>query len=108
MAKRRFGDDDKNLESSEEKSVAEDTPFTPEPAKTLESAKPTETKSAAPAEEKKPPAQSVPLRVFVNVSGRKPDQMAGFVYHAKKEKLGPRSVPEWRAEFEKFLARPVK
>jgi len=105
MAKRKFGDPE-NLESYDDNMPVDEKPAEPtKPPENLESKK-SETKPVA--EEKKPPAQCVDLRVFVKVAGPKPDQMAGFVYHAKKNKLGPMSVNEWRAEHKKFMAQPVK
>jgi hypothetical protein len=37
---------------------------------------------------------------------KREDQCAGFAYHAKS--MGPRTIPEWRAEFAKFMAKPIK
>lgn len=54
-----------------------------------------------------PPAQSVGLRVFATVSGLKLDQLAGFVYYAQKNNLGPMSMSDWKVEHDKFLSRPV-
>lgn len=103
MAKHKFGDP-QNLESSEEKSVEETEPSSPpEPPKNLESPKETATETEATA-----PVQSVALRVFANGSGHKADQMAGFVYYATKNKLGPMSMTAWHAELAKFSATPVK
>lgn len=49
----------------------------------------------------------VSLDVFVAVSGQKPDQLAGFCSWAKRKKLAPRTIPEWKAELETFSNRPV-
>lgn len=54
------------------------------------------------------PDDGVPLRVFLTVCGKKADQVAGFARHASHEKLGPRSIADWRAEFQKFMDRPVR
>ena len=49
----------------------------------------------------------VPLRVFMRTSGKRWDQIAGFVCHAQANKLGPRTMLDWRAELEKFMNSPV-
>ena len=50
---------------------------------------------------------TVDLRVFIAVSGVKPDQMGGFSYYAKATKLGPLSIPKWREAYQEFLDKPV-
>lgn len=58
-----------------------------------------------------PPAVELPavrLEVFARVHGAKWDQFAGFRAWATQQKLAPRSVPEWRAEFLKFQKKPTK
>ena len=65
-----------------------------------------ETKEESPKSEDDKP--KVDLRVFSQVSGKKWDQMAGFQSWAKRMKLGPRSIPEWRETFKKFMNTPVK
>lgn len=47
------------------------------------------------------------LRVFATIAGPKWDQMAGFVSHAKRNKLGPLTMEDWQAEFKKFQEKPV-
>lgn len=49
----------------------------------------------------------VPLRVFIASSGIRWDQMAGFRSFAKRHKMGPLTIPEWREEFAAFMKRPV-
>lgn len=49
----------------------------------------------------------VGIEVFVVVSGHKPDQLAGFVSWAKRKKMTPRTIPEWKAELTTFGNRPV-
>lgn len=49
----------------------------------------------------------VALRVFIASGGIRWDQMAGFKYYATRAKMGPLSIPEWRAAFKKFMKRPV-
>jgi len=68
--------------------------------------KSSETKPVAQPEDKTEP-QMVPLKVFVAVSGQKPDQMAGFSYFANREKLTPRSIKDWREAYAKFMATPI-
>lgn len=64
----------------------------------------------AKVEEKPAPAkeQRVGLEVFASVGGHKWDQLAGFVRHAERQKIGPRSVTQWREELRKFNDRPVR
>ena len=50
----------------------------------------------------------IELRVFHKIHGAKPDQLAGFVAHAKAQKLGPLTVDEWRAAYAIFMGSPVK
>ena len=47
------------------------------------------------------------LRVFATIAGPKWDQMAGFCSHARSQKLGPLTMEDWQAEFEKFQRKPV-
>lgn len=66
-----------------------------------------------PVPEAEPPAVAppkallspVPLRVFEQVCGRKPDQMAGFKHFARTKT--PRTIPEWHTLYAEFLARPI-
>jgi hypothetical protein len=58
-----------------------------------------------------PPVDSlpaIPLKVFVKIAGPKWDQMAGFISYAKLKKMGPRTVPKWRATYQAFLQKPVR
>jgi hypothetical protein len=51
--------------------------------------------------------EAMPLRHFLALEfGAKYDQCAGFAVHAKR--MGPRTIHEWRAEFAKFMAKPIK
>jgi hypothetical protein len=50
----------------------------------------------------------VALPVFLKISGMRKDQLGGFSLFARKQKLGPMSVSEWRLEMTKFRARPVR
>lgn len=49
----------------------------------------------------------VGIDVFMRVSGQKPDQMAGFGRWAKNQKLGTRTIPEWKAALTEYGSRPV-
>jgi hypothetical protein len=51
---------------------------------------------------------AVPLKIWLSVCGIKPDRVAGFVSFAKRQKLGPMSIPEWAHSWQNFLKRPVK
>jgi hypothetical protein len=62
------------------------------------------------------PAQAIPpvtsgpkvnLSVFLAVSTVKPDQMAGFCYWAKKNRLGPMTIRDWKQEYTNFMGRPI-
>lgn len=74
-------------------------------------------KEEVPEKQKKnpPPPQAVvqpeparvPLRVFLVCCGIKWDQMAGFKSYAKRLKLGPLSILEWRQALADFQKRPV-
>lgn len=50
----------------------------------------------------------ISLAVFLTICGIKPDQSAGFKYHATKNNLGPMPVSAWREEYSKFLKKPTK
>lgn len=64
-----------------------------------------ETKEAeAPEDDGRP---KVELRVFIASGGIRWDQMAGFKSYAKRNKMGPRSIPEWRKALDAFMKRPV-
>ena len=77
----------------------------PEPAKDVTppaaAANPPETKAASR------PVAIVPIEVFRQVSGVKPDQFAGFAWYAKRRGLKPQPVAGWRREYERFLKRTV-
>jgi len=49
----------------------------------------------------------VRLEVFLKVAGPKWDQLAGFKLHAKKNKLGPMTIPEWRLALQQFMGKPT-
>lgn len=49
----------------------------------------------------------VSLKVFLNIFGKKWDQMAGFKHYAMKNGLEPLTVEEWREAFQNFLDRPT-
>lgn len=50
---------------------------------------------------------SIPLKVFVKVSGMTADQIAGFRRWAISLKISSRTMPEWKELHEKFLKLPV-
>lgn len=62
----------------------------------------------APAAPKADALPAIPLKVFAKIAGPKWDQMAGFLHHAKINKIGPRTVPAWRSTYQAFLQKPVK
>jgi len=110
MAKRRRASEEEAESFSEASSPDPESSLeVPETAEAKPEPKP-ETKKQEPAkkalpEKPKPPEQRVPLRVFATLAGKKWDQYAGFVYYAKKQKLGPRSIEEWRAAMAEFQKR---
>lgn len=60
---------------------------------------------AVPVQKEKP---VIRLEVFLRIAGPKWDQMAGFKSYARKQKLGPRTVPEWKKIYQDFMNKPVK
>ncbi len=78
--------------------------FPPAPVQTSEP-KPQQPKAEAA---QRPMGQIVPLRVYEKVAGVKVDQLAGFKSYAKRMKLGPMSVKEWKAAYQKFMGTAVK
>jgi hypothetical protein len=83
-----------------------------EPSELFGTVDPKEMLLVAPKESPKevPKADGLPkvaLRVFIASGGIRWDQMAGFKYYATRLKMGPLSIPEWRAAFNKFMKRPV-
>jgi len=54
-----------------------------------------------------PPKALLQLRVFAAMAGVRWDQVAGFVSYAKRNKLGPLTMEDWQAEFQKYNNRPV-
>ena len=64
-----------------------------------------------PAPKPEAPKEAKPLvalSVFSAIFGPKWDQLAGFKYYAKKNKLGPLTVLEWRQAFADFMNRPTR
>lgn len=51
---------------------------------------------------------SVPLKVFCQLSGKKPDQIAGFRRFALNQKLKAMTVPQWREQLVAFENRPMR
>ncbi|MFA4944443.1 MAG: hypothetical protein WC789_07055 [Lentisphaeria bacterium] len=47
------------------------------------------------------------LEVFLRLTGKKADQLVPFARWAKKQRLLPRPMAEWKALFNQFLNRPV-
>lgn len=61
----------------------------------------------APEPEKPVARATVNFEVWARLSGMRFDQLAGFRNHVKRQKLGPMTVLEWRAAFQKFLETPT-
>jgi hypothetical protein len=86
----------------------ESTTETPAPSETLET--PAEVVVVAPKIPEmaaQPVKEYLALRVFATIAGPKWDQMAGFVSHAHRMKLGPLTMADWQSEFKKFQEKPV-
>ena len=103
MAKRNRWQDETSEKSEQDDDLPEDAP--------LEA----EAEESEPLIDEPPPAEkpveklpSIPLKVFIKIAGPKRDQMAGFLSHAKTNKMGPRTVPEWRASYQAFLRKPTR
>lgn len=84
----------------------------PKPKAAAAKAEPAARKAPAPAPKAAPaPAPkkpTIPLRVFRQIHGAKMDQLAGFTSYAKRQKLGPMTVPEWREAYTAFMNRPIR
>lgn len=65
-------------------------------------------KPEKPEDFPEPRLPRISLRVFEKIVGLKWDQFAGFRHHAKKNNLGPLTVPEWRMAFQAFKTEPTK
>ncbi len=63
-----------------------------------------ESKTAAAA----PTKPSVPLRVYAEVSGIKPDQIKAFARYAQLEEMRPCPIPQWKDRYEAFLQKPIR
>lgn len=50
---------------------------------------------------------AVPLRVFAQLSGLKPDQFQPFGAYAVREEMRACTVPEWRGRLEAFQSKPT-
>lgn len=50
----------------------------------------------------------VSISIFLQVSGIKRDQLAGFKYYAKSKDIESLTIPQWREEYENYLNKPVK
>lgn len=51
---------------------------------------------------------TINIKVFAQISGIKPDQLAGFVYYAKKQNIRNLTRPEWDTAYKEFMSLPVK
>ena len=89
---------------AEMRGEANPPPTTQETTKEPEAEKPATEEAEAPPDDGKP---KVELRVFIASGGIRWDQMAGFKSYAKRNKMGPLSIPEWREAFNAFMKRPV-
>ena len=48
------------------------------------------------------------LKVFCHLSGKKPDQIAGFRRYAITQKLDLLTVPQWREKLVEFQNKPTR
>lgn len=51
---------------------------------------------------------TITLNVFCQLSGKKPDQIAGFRRYALNQKFQSLTVPQWREKLLEFENRPVQ
>lgn len=51
---------------------------------------------------------TIALNVFCQLSGKKPDQIAGFRRYALNQKFHAMTVPQWREKLSEFENRPVR
>jgi hypothetical protein len=110
----------------------EETPpeeaVTPKEAPKEEEAPPAAEPSPEPAAQpilKEPPAQvsqvvriprkpkpkqpaTIVVEVFAAIQRIRPDEAAGFLHYARLQKMGPRSLEEWRKAWDVYRRRPVK
>lgn len=102
MAKKKHDDAaDSHTDSAPERTVTERPKPEPKPEKPSRL-------HGKPVRSPGPPAiAQVQLRVFVRAFGVKWDQVAGFMHYAQSNKLGPMSMADWRAEYERFLSSPA-
>lgn len=54
------------------------------------------------------PQTLISLRVFEKICGKKPDQMGGFMYHAKVNKWDNLPFSEWQEKVLEFNNRLIK
>ena len=108
MKKKKKGDSPENLDKdlisgdAPEPEVVNET--TPESEDAVRPVEPKPKQMPVSVHEDKP---LVKLAVFLKVAGPRWDQMAGFKQYAKRNQLGPMSIPEWRAELQAFMNRPT-
>lgn len=57
------------------------------------------------SEETSPP---MTLDIWLKVSGHRPEQVAGFRFHARQRKLGPETAPGWAKLLADFMGRQVR
>ena len=62
----------------------------------------------APKEDPQITKSKYPLAIFCQLSGKKPDQMAGFRRYALTNKIGPLTIPEWKKQLEAFQKKPMR
>ncbi len=80
----------------------------PTPAEAEAAVAKAQAKEDAPAPEPKRQLSSIPLRVFAQVSGLKPDQFVPFAGYAKREEMLPCPVPEWHERLKAFRNKPTR
>jgi hypothetical protein len=115
MAKKRKDKDTEPLPVEENLETTDDEP-TPDPTDTPESEpEPVLESESAPVPAEKPvepdPGDGKPkvtLAVFLAAGSAKWDQMAGFKSYAKRMKLGPKTIKQWREAHKAFMTAPMK
>jgi len=100
-----------NKKKDKENKKKETKPDPKESANAAPEEKPADTPEEEPKKEEKTEGDGkpmVPLKVFCKLSGKKPDQMAGFNRYALNNKMGPMTVPKWQEELKKFQSKPMR
>ena len=102
----------KNKDKKTVKIETVETPVTEKPIEDVKNTDSTEkAKVVEPEKEpvkKEPDHPACPLEVFCKLSGKKPDQIAGFRRYAISAKLKPMTILKWREKLVEFQNKPMR